>query len=228
MLNAGQVVRARRLGSSSGQYNLTPGLRCGESFSNKVEPVLTLSNCVINAGPVWGSNVEGWHCVIELCAAIGLNTRLGLRGSVKKRTGRESAPTRTAFAHEGASSKYLVSTKRIHGCNPRFPDSTCAVEWHATYSTVGQRGCVHFSQLDGNCNLLPVWWGGSDAARRVPALYNQRGTHKYIAHAISDLTYRWTLQACTPCPVRGQPARVKQQRGRATFFRRGLPHAHAD
>lgn len=89
-------------------------MRCGESFSNKVEPVLGLSNCVINAGPVWGSNMEGGHCVIELCPAIGLNMQVGVEGASKSALDGRLAPTQTAFAHEGTSGKYLIDAKGIY------------------------------------------------------------------------------------------------------------------
>lgn len=68
----------------------------------------------------------------------------------------------------------------------------------------------------GNCNLRHV---GGDQTR--PAEFQPytttRAVHKYIAHAILSLTYRWTLRACTPWSADSLPGSIRQ-RGRATFF----------
>lgn len=68
-------------------------------------------------------------------------------------------------------------------------------------------------------------FGGGDQTRPAEFQpYTTKGAaHKYIAHAISALTYRWILRACTPCPVRGQPARVKQTEREGNVFPQGSP-----
>ena len=97
--------------------NLTPGLRRREGFSDKVDPVLTLPDCVITVVPGWGAEMKGKYCVIETYACHWPEHPCS-KGIQKRRKAHWPPPGTSLSREERGANGQLTSLRALFDVGP--------------------------------------------------------------------------------------------------------------